>query len=291
MTGGAGFIGTAVVRALRAAGAEVTVADLREPADVVGDLRDAGVQAAAVARGTTAIVHLAALTSVLQSVERPAEVYATNVAMTADLLERARELGVRRFLFASTNAVVGDVGGRVIDEQLPLRPLTPYGASKAAAEMLLSAYASSYGMQACALRFTNVYGPGMQRKDSFVPRLMRAALDGGAVQIYGDGVQRRDLVHIDDACRGLLAAWDAEVSGPLVIGSGSSVSVSDLVGQVRAVTGRSLPQRHVPPKPGEMRAVIVSVDWARALGYQPQVTLSDGLASVWADFAAATMHA
>lgn len=294
VTGGAGFIGAAVVSALRAAGADVSVADVRGPAGdvqaVVGDLRDAAVQAAALPRGTTAVVHLAALTSVLRSIEEPAAVYSTNVAMTAGLLERAREMGVRRFLFASTNAVVGDAGGKVIDEQLPLRPLTPYGATKAAAEMLLSAYASSYGMQACALRLTNVYGPGMQRKDSFVPRLMRAALDGGEVQVYGDGEQQRDLVHVDDVCRGLLVAWDAEVSGPLVIGSGTSVSVSDLVAQARAVTGRALPQRHVAPQAGEMRAVIISLDKARALGYEPQVRLSDGLASVWADLAAATMR-
>ena len=79
---------------------------------------------------------------------------------------------------------------------MPLAPLTPYGATKAAGEMLLCGYAGAYGMATCALRFTNIYGPGMEAKDSFVPRLMRAALAGTGVQIYGDGKQLRDLVHM-----------------------------------------------------------------------------------------------
>lgn len=290
VTGGAGFVGTAVVRTLLAEGADVTVADLRDPASpdvrtVVGDLLDPAIRKAAVPAGTTAIVHLAALTSVLQSVRRPAAFSAVNVDVTAALLEQARELDIPRFVFASTNAVVGDAGGRVVDEQFPLRPLTPYGATKAAAEMLLSAYAHSYRIQACALRLTNVYGPGMQHKDSFIPRLMRAAGGGTTAEIYGDGLQVRDLVHVDDVCRGLGVAWHSGCSGPLIVGSGHSVSVLEMVETVRAATGRPLVTRHVPSKAGEMRAVTVSIDAARALGYEPQVDLAEGLTSVWAEFA------
>lgn len=290
VTGGSGFIGTAVVRTLLGEGADVTVADLRRLASpdvraVVGDLRDPAIRQAAVPAGTTAIVHLAALTSVLQSVRRPAEFSAVNVDVTAALLEHARELDVPRFLFGSTNAVTGDADGRVIDEQFPLRPLTPYGATKAAAEMLLSAYSHSYGIQACALRLTNVYGPGMRHKDSFIPRLMRAARGGTTAEIYGDGLQVRDLVHVDDVCRGLRVVWHSGHSGPLIVGSGHSVSVLEMVETVRAVTGRPVVTRHVPPKAGEMRAVVVSIDAARTLGYEPKIDLADGLTSVWAEFA------
>ena len=105
-------------------------------------------------------------------------------------------------MLASTNAVVGDVGTSTITADLPLHPLTPYGATKAAGEMLLSAYSGSYGLSTAALRFTNVYGPGMSHKDSFVPRLMRAALTDSGVRIYGDGKQRRDLVYVDDVVAG-----------------------------------------------------------------------------------------
>ena len=155
VTGGSGFIGRRLVAALLDSGAEVTVADKHEPSvpgvsAVVGDLREPSVADQAVAPGTDAIVHLAAVTSVLRSIEDPVGTYETNVAATAGLLELARTRGVGTFLLASTNAVVGDVGDAVITEQQPTRPLTPYGATKAAGEMLLSCYSASYGIAGCA---------------------------------------------------------------------------------------------------------------------------------------------
>lgn len=288
VTGGCGFIGAHVVAALRVAGAHVTVAD-REPfpseevPTVVGDLGEPEVRDAAVQEGLDAIVHLAAATSVLKSRQAPADVYHSNVLVTQELLELARLRGVQRFLMASTNAVVGDVGEATIREDASLHPLTPYGASKAAAEMLLAGYAGSYGMTTCALRLTNVYGPGMAGKDSFVARLMRAAWAGDGVRIYGDGRQCRDFVHVDDVVRGLLAAWEGARTGPLIVGSGRSVSVLDLVEAVRQVTGRPLPAEHVPAQSGEMPAVIVDIARAQALGYRPRVALEGGLATVWKD--------
>lgn len=297
VTGGSGFIGRRVVRALLEEGADVTVADKRAfPADVAsgrdvhvvrGDLCDPPVVAQAVRPGTDTIIHLAAVTRVLLSVEDPAATYRVNVQATAELLEQARRHGVRSFVFASTNAVTGDVGRATIDESVPLRPLTPYGATKAAAEMLISAYAACYGMTGCSLRFSNVYGPGMQEKDSFVPRLMRAARDGTGVQVYGDGTQVRDLVHVDDIVAGMFAAWRACVSGPVILGAGESVSVNEIVDVARRVTGSGIPVEHVPAKPGEMPAVIVDISAARALGYQPAHDLKSGFSTVWPEFAEA----
>jgi UDP-glucose 4-epimerase len=291
VTGGAGFIGRRVVRALLDAGAHVTVAD-REPyehdneaAVVRGDLRDPAVRRDAVPEGTDLIVHLAASTSVLMSIQDPAGTYDNNVEVTAGLLELAREREVPGFVFASTNAVTGDVGTAVINERLPLRPLTPYGATKAAAEMLMSSYAAVFGLNATALRFANVYGPGMRHKDSFVPRLMRAAAAGTGVQIYGDGEQLRDYVHVDDIVQAIVATGGMERSGPLSIGSGRSDSVNDLVAAARTVTGAEIPVEHVPAKAGEMPAVILDISAARAAGYEPRHTLETGLATVWPDFA------
>ena len=183
VTGGAGFIGRRLVRALLDNGAEVTVADLHESPvtgvrTVLGDLRDPSVAAQAVTPGTDLIVHLAALTSVLRSLEDPAGTYQTNVAVTAELLELARNRGVGSFVLASTNAVVGDVGSAVITEQQPTRPLTPYGATKAAGEMLLSCYSAAYGLAGSALRFSNVYGPGMAARISLGTKLSLAAMPG-----------------------------------------------------------------------------------------------------------------
>jgi UDP-glucose 4-epimerase len=290
VTGGAGFVGRAVVRALREAGASVTVLD-REPFPdggvpcVVGEITDPAVRDAAVAEGLDGIVHLAAVTSVLRSMDDPAGVYESNVAATAGLLELARTRGAARFFLASTNAVVGDVGGAAIHEDVPPRPLTPYGATKAACEMLLSGYAGAYGMSTCALRLTNVYGQGMTHKDSFVARLMRAATTGATVEIYGDGTQRRDFVHVDDVVQGLLLAWRQRVTGSLIIGSGHSITVLELLEEARRVTGCELPAVHVAPKPGEMPAVVVDIGRARSLGYRPAVALEEGLLTAWADFA------
>jgi UDP-glucose 4-epimerase len=297
VTGGSGFIGRRLVRTLRAAGAEVTVADKRPFPDgegaasrvpqVLGDLREPSVLAHAVQPGTDVIIHLAALTRVLDSIQDPAGTHATNVDVTAALLEQARLHGIPAFVFASTNAVTGDVGFATINEQIPLRPLSPYGATKAAAEMLIGSYTACYGIAGCALRFSNVYGPGMAEKDSFVPRIMRAARAGRGVQVYGDGTQVRDLVHVDDIVDGIILAWRTKVTGPLILGAGESVSVNEILAAARSVTGADIPAEHVPPKPGEMPAVIIDISAARAIGYQPKHDLKSGLATVWPEFAEA----
>jgi UDP-glucose 4-epimerase len=124
----------------------------------------------------------------------------------------------------------------------------------------------------------------MKDKDSFVPRLMRAARDGHGVQVYGDGAQVRDLVHVDDIVAGILLAWRAGHRGPLILGAGESVTVNDIVTAARAVTGAPIPVEHVPAKPGEMPAVILDIAAARALGYQPAHDLKSGLATVWPEF-------
>lgn len=292
VTGAAGFIGRAVVAGLRGRGVAVTAVD-REPPDgtwddgvhvVTGDLAEQEVCISAFETRPTAVVHLAALTSVLKSVDAPMQTFAQNVTITQVLLELSRGSGVDRFVLASTNAVVGDVGTATITADLPLRPLTPYGATKAACEMLLSAYSGSYGMATAALRFTNVYGPGMSHKDSFVPRMMRAALKDEGVRIYGDGKQRRDLVFIDDVVAGILLALDKRYDGRAIVGSGRSVSVLELVDTVRKVTGRPVPAEHIEAPAGEMPAVVVDI--TNDLGYAPTVSLEQGLARTWQYFQA-----
>jgi UDP-glucose 4-epimerase len=294
VTGGSGFIGSAVVSQLLQEGARVTVADLRDPADdrveaVVGDLRDRANVEAALTEGTHAVVHLAAVTSVLKSVTAPWDAHTTNVEMTAMLLEQARLAGVERFVMASTNAVVGDVGDRRITEAFPLRPLTPYGATKAAAEMLMSAYGASYGIACCPLRLSNVYGPGMGLKDSMVPRLMRAALTDTVIEVYGDGTQVRDFVHVHDVAAAFLLALRDGWSGPTIIGAGRSYSVLELIDFTREVTGHPLPVRHGDAKPGEMPAVVIDSSRARDLGWKSEMTIVDGLRTAWDFFRSADL--
>ncbi|HEX5407268.1 MAG TPA: NAD(P)-dependent oxidoreductase [Pseudonocardiaceae bacterium] len=293
VTGGSGFVGRSVVAEFQRRGVDVVVAD-RDPfpgagvAWVPGDLTDPAVRDRAVTADLDGIVHLAAITSVLRSAEQPQETFQNNVEMTQGLLELARTRGVAPFVLASTNAVVGNVGTSTITEHSPLHPLTPYGATKAACEMLLSGYAGAYGMVTCALRFTNIYGPGMAAKDSFVPRLMRAALSGGGVQVYGDGKQSRDLVHVEDVATTLVNAWQRRFGGTAIVGAATSVTVLDLIEAARTATGAPLPVEHVPAKTGEMPAVIVDTAKACAeLDHRPKYELADGLRTVWDDFRAA----
>jgi UDP-glucose 4-epimerase len=150
--------------------------------------------------------------------------------------------------------------------------------------VLLGSYASCYGITGAALRFSNVYGPGMDQKDSFIARLMRAARDGTGIQVRGDGSMVRDVVHVDDIVQGLLLAWRARHTGPLILGSGRTVSVNEMVATARRVTGAPIPAGNVPVPRGEMPAVVVDISAAKALGYEPAYGLESGMATVWPEF-------
>jgi UDP-glucose 4-epimerase len=295
VTGGSGFIGRHAVASLAAAGAQVRVVDLKPHPDpavetVVGDLGDAEVVDAAFAGGIDSVVHLAAVTSVLRSVENPGGTFETNVAGTHAVLEAARAAGVSSLAFASTNAVTGPMDAPAIVETATLRPLTPYGATKAAGEMLMSAYTASYGVRCVALRLTNVYGPGMQAKDSIVARLMRAIRLEREFEIYGDGRQVRDYVHVSDVIDAVkIGLVNQDWHGPVVIGSGTSLSVLEVVDTVRSVTGASLEVRHGPARPGEMPAVIVDPSRALAAGWTPRYDFESGVRGIWEEWLAADL--
>jgi len=293
VTGGAGFLGHHVVRALRGRGDEVVVADLVPFAFDVpgiieqrGDLREQAAIDACFAHEPEAVIHLAAITSVLKSVADPVGVYASNTEMTQRLLEACRHHGVSRFVFASTNAVVGDVGFATIEVGMPLRPLTPYGATKAAGEMLMAGYSGSYGIVTSANRFSNIYGAEMQLKDSIIARMMKAALAGEGIEIYGDGTQVRDYVYIDDAVNSLLLGLELEASATFIVGGGRSVSVNDLHQMTVAATKCEIPATHIAPKPGEMPAVIVDISKSAEMGFRPVWSLERGLDATWESFTA-----
>ena len=298
VTGGSGFIGRHVVTELTAGGAQVRVVDLQPHIDpavdiVLGDIADPAVLEAAFDGGFDSIVHLAAVTSVLRSLEQPELTFATNVAGTAALLEAGRKAGVTSLAFASTNAVTGPMDAPKISEAATLKPLTPYGSTKAAGEMLMSAYTASYGLRCACIRLTNVYGPGMQAKDSIVARLMRAIRLGTTFEIYGDGNQVRDYLHVSDVVQAMRLGLTSDAwAGPMVIGSGTSLSVHEVVAAVREVSGAELPVRHGEAKPGEMPAVIVDTSRARAAGWSPRYpALADGLVAVWQEWSTADVKA
>ncbi len=298
VTGGSGFIGRHVVAELSAGGAAVRVVDLQPHPDpavdvVIGDIADPAVLASALEGGFDAIVHLAAVTSVLRSLEQPELTFATNVVGTNTLLQAGRAAGVTAVAFASTNAVTGPMTAPRISETAVLNPLTPYGSTKAAGEMLMSAYTASYGLRCACIRLTNVYGPGMQAKDSIIARLMRGIRLGATFEIYGDGTQVRDYVHVADVVGAIrLGLGREDWAGPMVIGSGISLSVLEVVQAVRDVSGAQLSVRHGPAKAGEMPAVIVDPSRARAAGWTPRYpVLGDGLVGVWEEWSQTDIQA
>lgn len=298
VTGGSGFIGRRVVSELGSDGAQVRVIDLQPHPDpsvdiVIGDIAEREALDRALDGGFDSIVHLAAVTSVLRSLEHPQRTFETNVLGTHNVLEAGRAAGVTSLAFASTNAVTGPMEAPKITEKATLRPLTPYGSTKAAGEMMMSAYTASYGLRCACIRLTNVYGPGMQAKDSIVARLMRGIRLATTFEIYGDGNQVRDYVHsldVADAMR--LALTSDEWVGPIVIGSGTSLSVHEVIAAVRDVSGAEIDVRHGPAKPGEMPAVIVDPSHAHSLGWTPKYPkLADGLVGVWEEWSTAHVEA
>jgi UDP-glucose 4-epimerase len=298
VTGGSGFIGRRVVNKLAEDGARIRVIDLREHPDpsvdaVIGDIADRDALERAFDGGFHSVVHLAAVTSVLKSIEQPELTFSTNVIGTNALLEAAKTAGVSSLSFASTNAVTGPMTAPKISEAEVLNPLTPYGSTKAAGEMLMSAYTAVYGVRCACIRLTNVYGPGMQAKDSIVARLMRCIRLGTTFEIYGDGEQVRDYVHVDDVVAAMrLGLTSDQWAGPKVIGSGSSLSVLEVIDAVRQVTGAEIDVRHGPAKAGEMPAVIVDPSRAHAAGWSPEYPdLSQGLVGVWEEWKTADVEA
>lgn len=298
VTGGSGFIGRHVVARLTEAGAWVRVVDLQPHPDpavdvVIGDIADPGVLARATEGGCESIVHLAAVTSVLRSIEQPERAFATNVVGTHNVLQAGVAAGARSLAFASTNAVTGPMTTPAISEAAVLNPLTPYGATKAAGEMLMSAYTASYGLRCACIRLTNVYGPGMQAKDSIVARLMRAIRLGTEFEVYGDGAQVRDYVHAHDVVAAMTLALVRDGwAGPTVIGSGESLSVLRVIEAVHDVSGHEIAFHHGPAKPGEMPAVIVDPSRAHAAGWSPRYpSLVDGLVGVWQEWSTADVEA
>ncbi|MEP6624973.1 MAG: NAD-dependent epimerase/dehydratase family protein [Acidimicrobiia bacterium] len=290
VTGGAGFIGVNLGRLLRVAGARTIAfdnfvtgrssdAEAAGYAEIVeGDIRDADAMTAA-ARGVDAIVHLAARTGVVDSVEDPRGDAEVNVFGTLNALMAARDAGAGAFVFASSGAPLGSVDPPG-HEGLAPRPLSPYGASKLAGEGLCSAFSGSYGIAATALRFTNVYGPYSYHKGSVVALCMKRIMDGEPLVVYGDGEQTRDFVYIDDLCSAVIAAIARRPTGGLYqLGTGTETSVNELMALlIDLMSDREVTIVNEPDRRGEIRRAFSDISRARAdLGYSPDTPLREGL--------------
>lgn len=293
VTGGAGFVGSNLIARLgergghdviafdnEALGRGEDIADL-ECRFIHGDIRDAGALAQALS-GVEAVVHLAADTRVIPSIEEPAFNFGVNVAGSFALLEAMRAAGVARLINASTGGAIVGATEPPVDETMPPAPISPYGASKLAVEGYCSAYAGSYGMRCASLRFSNVYGPRSWRKGSVVALFIRRILRGEPLVIYGDGSQTRDYVHARDLADGIIAALESEATGVFQLGTGVPTALNDLVALLREISGRDIAVEHRPVRAGEVVHSWCDIARARGrLGYSPPTELCEGIEETW----------
>ncbi len=238
-------------------------------------------------KGQDAVVHLAADTRVIPSIENPAHNFENNVIGTFNLLEECRDLGVNRIVAASTGgAIVGDVPPPV-HERMAAQPTSPYGASKLMLEGYLSAYSGSYGMRGCALRFSNIYGPRSFHKGSVVAHFFKQILSGEPLVVYGDGSQARDFLYVGDLVEGIRVAVDGGSVGAFQLGSGKPTTVNELLELIRSATGRDLDVQYEDFRAGEVVQTWCEIDKARrGFGFDPTTSLDEGISKTWAWFLA-----
>ncbi|MGE5048836.1 MAG: dTDP-glucose 4,6-dehydratase [Deltaproteobacteria bacterium] len=299
VTGGAGFIGSNLVRLLRRerpdwtvvnldkltyAGNAESLADLREDRRHVfvrGDIANAElVEHILASHGVDAILNLAAESHVDRSILGPGIFVETNVSGTQVLLEAARQAGVKRFVQISTDEVYGSLGATgKFTESSPLAPSSPYSASKAAADLLALAYGRTFGMEVVVTRCSNNYGP-YQFPEKLIPLMIANALEGKKLPVYGDGLQVRDWIHVEDHCRALLAALAGGRPGEVYnLGSDNEWPNIRIVGRLLEILGKSSELvEHVKDRPGHDRRYAIDAAKARAeLGWAPRISFSDGL--------------
>jgi nucleoside-diphosphate-sugar epimerase len=293
ITGGAGFIGSHIARALLQQGADVRILDNFSSGKrdnlkgvdveiVEGDLRDASRVAEAV-RGVNIIFHEAAFVSVPESMEKPQECFDVNITGTSILFEAARKVGVQRAVIASSAAVYGDSEAMPLVEDTPLKQLSPYAVSKRVDEMYAQLYTNSFGFEVAALRYFNVYGP-RQRPDSMyaaaVPIFIRRMLDNKPITIFGDGGQTRDLINVRDVVQAnLLASRHPDAPGQIFnVCTGIETRLLDLLDILYEIFPNAPKHVHAELRAGDIyRSIGTPSKAMNVLEFRPQVTLAEGV--------------
>ena len=296
VTGGAGFIGSHLVEALLAEGRAVRVVDDLSTGHrsnlahlearyewLEGDLADFETCRSAV-DGVDAILHQAAIPSVPRSIREPLLSHASGATATLNLLEAARLAGCRRLVFAASSSAYGDTDDLPKHEGMVPNPLSPYAASKLAGEHYVRVYARTMGLDGVSLRYFNVFGPRQDPSSPYsgvISLFARLMADGRRPTIHGDGSQTRDFTYVANVVRANLLALDSPrpLGGEaLNVGTGSRISLLELVEAINRALGTDLAPEFLPPRVGDVRDSQASLEKARAvLGYEPAVDFEEGL--------------
>jgi UDP-glucuronate 4-epimerase len=305
VTGGAGFIGSHLVEKLLGAGHAVAILDdfndFYDPqikrANIAGFAKDVAVHQVDLRENGAVrnlfhrekfdtIVHLAARAGVRPSIQHPQLYYDTNVNGTLHLLEAARVIGIERFILASSSSVYGVSKKVPFSEDLHLtQTISPYAASKIAAEFLCSTYSHLYEMRVVALRYFTVYGP-RQRPDLAIHSFTRRIHDGKPIDQFGDGTTRRDYTYIDDIIQGTMAALDyagrPSPTGGLFdifnLGESETIPLKELISAIEEALGKKAKINRLPEQPGDVPLTCADISKAKKLlGYNPTTKFKDGL--------------
>jgi len=317
ISGGAGFIGANLVKYLLNKGRySITVYDnlsvglktnlndaigdskhLGKVRFVKGDILDyAGLSKAV--KGHNVVVHLAAHTRVVESLNNPKENFRINCIGTFNILEAARKNGIKKFIFASSNAVLGEQIPPLTERMIP-RPISTYGANKLYGEALCSTYFYSYGLKTISLRFANAYGPYSEHKTSVIAKFIKRVREGKPLEIYGDGKQTRDFIYVSDICQAIYLSLDFHfansddpktcTTSTFQIASGVGTKINDLAKNIFDLSrsfNLSVPRiRYLARRKGEIRKNFSDIKMAKKLlNYNPSVKLKDGLRKTWGWF-------
>ena len=297
VTGGAGFIGSGIVRALLTRGDRVRVLDnffsgkrenLAEVAAdielIEGDIRnDADLERAL--QGVELVFHEAAIPSVPRSLVEPLQNHEANATATLRLLLQAKKAGVRRVVYAASSSAYGDTPTLPKIESMRPSPLSPYAVSKLAGEHYCQIFATAYGLETVALRYFNVFGARQDPKSEYaavIPRFITAALAGQGVTIFGDGEQSRDFCYIDNTVEANLKAGDApaaKVSGQMVnVACAAATTLNQVVAMLSEITGKKIPVAYEPARVGDVKHSLADITEAKTrLGYTGAISFREGL--------------
>jgi len=295
VTGGAGFIGSHIVRRLveesefvrvvdnLSTGQLVRLDDVRDSIEFVdGDLADERVSDEVV-RGVDFVLHQAAVPSVQRSVCDPTGTNRSNVTATLNLLESCRKAGVRRFVYAASSSVYGDTEVLPKTEEMPPNPLSPYALQKFVGERYCKLYYDLYGLETVSLRYFNVFGPDQDPHSEYsavIPKFVTKLLANEPISVYGDGEQSRDFTYVGNVVEANLLALRAfEVSGNVCnIGCGEHITLNKLIRLLEEILGVKSNVNYAAPKPGDVRHSLADITRARRLlGYEPKVMVKEGL--------------
>jgi len=291
ITGGAGFIGSNIVRQWLQLGHEAVVLDNLQSGYrknlvagvrfVEGDIRNIGDVEEAI-EGCAVVFNLAASVGNKRSIDNPIDDSDINVLGLLQVLEAARRNGIKKIVHSSSAGIFGELKTLPINEDHPQDPDTPYGVSKLAGEKLCITYNRLYGMENVCLRYFNIYGP-LQRFDEYgnvIPIFATQILSGKPITIFGDGEQTRDFVHVRDVAEAnIRSATTPDISGVFNIGSGSRVTINNLAMMLKSATGIDGAIVHGAVRPGDVRDSLADIRKAKAaFGYDPRQDLYEGLA-------------